>query len=91
LPVTLRAWERRYKLFKPQRTSGNYRLYSDRDIALLRWIKSRVDQGAPISRVTEEFHSLRRSGQWPQPVPAPPAPTRESAIPPEVYAKRLYG
>ncbi len=36
LPVTLRAWERRYKLLKPQRTSGNYRLYSDRDIAVLR-------------------------------------------------------
>ncbi len=24
LPVTLRAWECRYKLLKPQRTSGNY-------------------------------------------------------------------
>ena len=91
LPVTLRAWERRYKLLKPQRTAGNYRLYSDRDIALLRWIKSRVDQGAPISRVAEEFRSMRRAGQWPEAVPAPPpAPVQESAAPPEAYASRLY-
>ena len=95
LPVTLRAWERRYKLLKPRRTSGNYRLYSDRDIALLRWIKRRVDDGIPIGRVAAEFHSLRRAGQWPEATPAPPSalprtPLVDSAIPPSQYAQRLY-
>ena len=43
--VTLRAWERRYHVLRPQRTGGNYRLYSERDVAILRWLKSRVDGG----------------------------------------------
>ena len=30
-PETLRAWERRYNLFDPGRTPGNYRLYSAED------------------------------------------------------------
>ncbi len=92
LPVTLRAWERRYNLFKPQRTSGNYRLYSDRDIALLRWIKDGVERGESISRVVREFETLRRLGRWPEAGPTPPpAPTHEPATPPEIYAKQLYG
>jgi DNA-binding transcriptional MerR regulator len=91
LPVTLRAWERRYQLLQPQRTAGNYRLYSDRDIALLRWIKSRLETGLTISRVTDEFQALRRSGRWPEVAPPPPpAPVVESATPPDIYSQRLY-
>ncbi|MBI5712915.1 MAG: MerR family transcriptional regulator, partial [Chloroflexi bacterium] len=41
--VTLRAWERRYNLLEPHRTNGNYRLYSDRDVAVLRWLKCQVE------------------------------------------------
>lgn len=91
LPVTLRAWERRYKLLKPERTAGNYRLYSDRDIALLRWIGRRVESGISISRVADEFRAMRRAGQWPEAMPAPPpTPPVESATPPEAYARRLF-
>jgi DNA-binding transcriptional MerR regulator len=87
LPVTLRAWERRYKLFAPSRTEGNYRLYSDRDIALLRWIKRRVDEGVPISRVAAEVHALRRRDDWPEATArAAVSPTAQ----PEVYVRRLY-
>ena len=32
-PELLRAWERRYGLFEPTRSSGGYRLYSDVDLA----------------------------------------------------------
>lgn len=31
-PVTLRAWQRRYGLLKPQRTDGGHRLFNDADI-----------------------------------------------------------
>ena len=31
-PVTLRAWQRRYGLLKPQRTDGGHRLFNDDDI-----------------------------------------------------------
>ena len=91
LPVTLRAWERRYKLLKPGRTASNYRLYSDRDIALLRWIRSRMEPGTPISRVADEFHALRRVGQWPDvPASLPNDSKTHAAAPPSEYARRLY-
>lgn len=48
--ATLRAWERRYGVCAPQRSDSGYRLYSDRDIALLRWLKRRVDEGITISQ-----------------------------------------
>lgn len=30
--TTLRAWQRRYGLLKPERTDGGHRLYSDEDV-----------------------------------------------------------
>ena len=30
--VTLRAWERRYNLIRPQRTAKGHRLYTQRDV-----------------------------------------------------------
>ncbi len=47
-PATLRAWERRYGLVAPDRTSAGYRLYSDEDVAMLSRIKSLVDEGLTI-------------------------------------------
>jgi DNA-binding transcriptional MerR regulator len=41
--TTLRAWQRRYGLLKPQRTDGGHRLYNDDDIQqalkILDWVK----------------------------------------------------
>jgi len=51
--ATLRAWERRYGALSPGRTSSGYRLYSERDIAVLRWLKARVDEGVSISQAIE--------------------------------------
>ena len=48
--ATLRAWERRYGALAPGRTEGGYRLYSERDIALLIWLKERIDEGMTISQ-----------------------------------------
>lgn len=49
-PATLRAWERRYGVLSPGRSDGGYRLFSERDIAVLRWLKRQVDSGVSISR-----------------------------------------
>ncbi len=49
-PTTLRAWERRYGALAPSRTGSGYRLYSERDIAVLRWLKARVEEGLNISQ-----------------------------------------
>jgi MerR family transcriptional regulator, light-induced transcriptional regulator len=90
--VTLRAWERRYHVLQPQRTAGNYRLYSDRDIAILRWLKSRVDDGLVISRAAEELNDFRQTEAWPAPAPAlPEPPVRAGAMPPAEYSQRLFG
>lgn len=39
-PVTLRAWQRRYGLLKPQRTDGGHRLFNDADIDRIREIQT---------------------------------------------------
>src|SRR3954452_5771277 len=56
-PATFRAWERRYGFPKPRRLPGNQRLYSDQDIAAIRWLQRRTDEGLSIShaiRLLEE-------------------------------------
>jgi DNA-binding transcriptional MerR regulator len=50
-PVTLRAWQRRYELLKPQRTDGGHRLFNDADIDRIREIKSWIDNGVQVSKV----------------------------------------
>jgi DNA-binding transcriptional MerR regulator len=50
-PVTLRAWERRYGLVQPLRTSTGHRLYTHAHVALIRRVLAIVDRGVPISRV----------------------------------------
>ena len=52
-PVTLRAWERRYGLIKPQRTPKGHRLYSREHIAQLKRILELVDQGISIGQVKQ--------------------------------------
>jgi methanogenic corrinoid protein MtbC1 len=63
LPVTLRAWEARYKVVIPARSKSNYRVYSEADLSLLRWVKKRVDAGNPIRLVAAEAGRLRRVGR----------------------------
>lgn len=90
-PVTLRAWERRYQLLIPHRTRSNYRLYSERDVGILHWLKSRVDSGQSISTAAGELLELRKAGLWPAIVQAPqPALDRLPGTAPEGYAARLF-
>ncbi|HEX9013772.1 MAG TPA: cobalamin-dependent protein [Anaerolineaceae bacterium] len=86
-PVTLRAWERRHRLLTPRRSENRYRQYSDRDVAILRWVKGKVDRGASISSAVAELHLMLRSGILPEPHEAIPVTSDET---PEAYAQRLY-
>lgn len=52
-PVTLRAWERRYGLIKPTRTSKGHRLYSAQDIERIREVLRLVEEGIPIGQVPQ--------------------------------------
>jgi methanogenic corrinoid protein MtbC1 len=65
-PATLRAWERRYGALSPGRSDGGYRLYSERDIARLRWLKNQVDTGVSISSAVALLELQHKTGQQPE-------------------------
>ena len=56
---TLRAWERRYDILSPERANNDYRLYSERDIATIRWLKERVDDGMAIKQAIALFRHMK--------------------------------
>jgi DNA-binding transcriptional MerR regulator len=66
--ATLRAWERRYGLLKPQRSQGGHRLYSRQDIEMLRWLVQKQKEGLSISHAVEMWKSLHE-GDPVSPVP----------------------
>lgn len=49
--VTLRAWERRYGLLKPKRSSKGHRLYCEQDVTTIEKVLALVARGVPISKV----------------------------------------
>lgn len=50
----IRVWERRHQLVIPSRSSNRYREYSDEDVALLRFVKAQMEQGATIGGLATE-------------------------------------
>lgn len=64
-PDTLRAWERRYQVPQPERTDGGHRLYSQRDIDILKWLIDRQDEGMSISHAVDLWRRLEAEGQDP--------------------------
>lgn len=54
-PDTFRAWERRYGIPRPYRTSGNQRLYSERDIGVVAWLRDRTAEGMTISQAIQRL------------------------------------
>lgn len=68
---TFRAWERRYHVPVPYRTATGQRLYSERDIALVRWLRERTEEGLTISQAvrlleqgSEDEHASSRPAAW---------------------------
>jgi DNA-binding transcriptional MerR regulator len=62
---TLRAWERRYGLPMPQRTTGGHRLYSQYDIETIKWLLARQTEGLSISRAVDLWNEHNASGMDP--------------------------
>lgn len=61
----IRVWEKRYGIPAPQRTAGGHRLYSERDISILRWLVSRQREGLSIRSAVELWKEALRSGKEP--------------------------
>src|SRR5215467_657432 len=86
---TLRAWERRYSILSPRRGENDYRLYSERDMMMVTWLRERVESGMTISQAIALLRSLEptrrrggRGGRGSKP-PVAPAPI-ETSPPPAV-------
>jgi len=47
----LRVWEKRYRLISPQRGSNRYRLYSEEDVDLLKYLISEINLGQSIGEL----------------------------------------
>ena len=91
LPVTLRAWERRYGILKPARDKNQYRLYSDRDLAILRWLIIKKNSGVSISTAAENLKHMIGEDNWPEVIPFAIAQTKTiSLVPPQRYAEELF-
>lgn len=61
--ATLRAWERRYDFPESQRTAGGHRLYSEKDIMRLRWVKERIDEGMQTSQAINALYHQESTGK----------------------------
>lgn len=60
--ATLRAWERRYNFPDAERTSGGHRLYSERDVMRLRWVRERIDEGMQTSQAIQALRHQEQVG-----------------------------
>lgn len=60
--ATLRAWERRYSFPDSGRTAGGHRLYSERDVLRLRWVKDRIDEGMQTAQAINALHHQEQTG-----------------------------
>ncbi len=78
IPVaTLRVWERRYDFPSSARTSGGHRLYSEKEVARLRWVKARIDEGMQTGRAIRALYHLEKEKRFPEPAATmAPLPSR---------------
>ncbi|NUT56989.1 MAG: GAF domain-containing protein, partial [Thermoleophilia bacterium] len=54
---TLRKWERRYGVLRPNRTSGGQRRYDERDVARVEWLRDRLGEGFRIGEAAALLES----------------------------------
>ncbi|EDM76025.1 B12 binding domain/transcriptional regulator, MerR family protein [Plesiocystis pacifica SIR-1] len=63
--ATLRAWERRYGIPSPERTSSSYRLFSDHDIASIRKLKELCDEGMAPAEAARMVQRIEEASNQP--------------------------
>lgn len=75
---TLRRWESRYNIIVPQRTDSGYRLYAQKDVDTILWLKAKQEEGLSISRACE---MLRQMGGDPPRTQAAHTTPRNQTLP----------
>lgn len=87
--ATLRAWERRYNFPESERTAGGHRLYSERDVMRLRWVKDRIEEGMQTAQAINALHHQEQTGKLTPIEPAhPPAEEKVSRVSPHLPLQR---
>jgi DNA-binding transcriptional MerR regulator len=71
--ATLRAWERRYNFPDSERTAGGHRLYSEKDVMRLRWVKERIDEGLQTAQAINALRHQESLGNLALVEQLPPA------------------
>ena len=66
----IRAWERRYGVLSPRRTPSGYRVYTDRDVALLKRLKQLTEEGVAISEAATMLPQLLAEIDSARPAPS---------------------
>lgn len=64
---SLRQWERRYGLPRPQRSSSGYRLYGEDDLRQIEAMRGLIADGVPASRAAELVREWGRVSAVPRP------------------------
>jgi DNA-binding transcriptional MerR regulator len=61
--ATLRIWERRYDFPESDRTEGGHRLYSEREVRRLRWVKAKIDAGMHTRQAIKALQLMEAEGE----------------------------
>lgn len=62
-PELLRAWEQRYGLLRPSRSSGGFRLYSDDDVARVRRARGLIAEGLSAAEAAGRVLGMEAAGE----------------------------
>jgi DNA-binding transcriptional MerR regulator len=75
-PETLRAWERRYGVLRPSRTSGGYRVYGSDDELRAQRMRELIESGLAAG---EAAHAVTADDAWSPPPETPSEPAYGAA------------
>jgi methanogenic corrinoid protein MtbC1 len=70
--TTFRAWERRYGVPSPRRLPGGQRVYAERDVAVVRWLRQQTEQGLSASMAVAQLRESPTSVDPPSRASFPP-------------------
>ncbi|WNQ10025.1 MerR family transcriptional regulator [Paenibacillus aurantius] len=85
-PVTIRAWEQRYGVVQPVRSPAGYRLFTNKDIEDLLWLKRCLEEeGISISQAARLLQQQRKQQRLAEP---PAEAGKDEAL--DDLSERLY-
>jgi DNA-binding transcriptional MerR regulator len=76
----IRAWERRYGVLSPRRTPSGYRVYTERDVAVLKRLKRLTDEGVAISDAAQQLPRILADLEAGPPEAVEPVEVSPSAV-----------